>query len=285
MLMKMKKYCWLLAMLLICNLIMACSQAPQDSQTPPNNQTQTSNIASSNEPKKIMSQHDLNVAAGNKSQQADDTINQVYNQILREYSDDKTFTDKLVDAELAWIEFRDAELEALYPYRREKGQQMYGSYFPTAFSNERTALILARTRQLREWLEGFQPDPKSDSIDYSKFTGSQAEINQSADKEAKKADNILNDVYNQILTSYKNKVFIDKFETAELAWIAFKDAELEAIKAASNKQKRYGDLYLAAYNIEKARLTWARVAQLKQWFDGVPEGFMGAGSRKMRVKE
>lgn len=224
-------------------------------------------------------QSDMNQNAYSKFKQIDDTLNSVYKQVLAEYQEDKGFTEKLVDAEVAWIAFRDAELEALYPEHMDKPWK-YGSFLPTAFSTEKSKLTGARVQQLKEWLEGMPVDQITGNVDVSKLDGSQAEIKQKVDAELKQAEDALDDVCSQILMRYEeNGIFIDRFIDAELAWSAFRDAELEAINAAQNKEKRYGRFSPVAYELEKARLTWARVVQLKEWSEGLPEGFVGAGSR------
>jgi len=117
-------------------------------------------------------------------------------------------------------------------------------------------------------------------VDFSNFRdGNQGELDRAAEKEFKRADDTLNDIYNKVLLKHKNdQEFIDKFINAELAWIKFRDAELEAIYPSEDKQ-RYGSVYPMAYFIEKANLTWDRVKQLNVWLEGLPEGVVGAGSR------
>ena len=229
-------------------------------------------------PKYPSTQSELNHAAGDQYEQADDKLNDIYNQVLRAYKDEPEFIDKLIDAQLAWIAFRDAEMEALYPEGKTRPTK-YGSVFPMVYAGEKGRLVWARTRQLSEWLE-VPPAEKIAGelgIDYSMLS------QEVAAKEAKRADDTLNEVYKQILVIYgNNQLFIEKLVDSELAWIAFRDAELEAISAVKDKQVRYGTLSSMAYDIEKARLTWARVEQLKEWSEGIPEGNVGAGSRRTR---
>lgn len=225
-----------------------------------------------------VTQMELNNNTYLKFKQSDDALNDSYHQVLTEYHDDKGFCSKLVDAELAWITFRDAELEALYP---APDKQRYGSIYPLMFYGEKTKLTLARANQLKEWLLGMAAEQNSGGINYNYLTGSQQEINNVVANELKLADDTLNYEYRQILIMYKsNQLFIEKLTDAELAWIAFRDAEIEAINAVYNKQVRYGSLALLACDIEKTRLTWARVKQLKEWSEGMPEGGQW-GSRRV----
>ena len=152
-------------------------------------------------------------------------MNDVYHQVQIVYKDDQSFIDKLIDAELAWISFRDAQLEAIYPERNRPGR--YGSVFPMTYALEKTRLTWARVRQLREWLDGLPAEQNTggQGIDYSRLSGGQPEMEYAVADEANQAEDALNNAYRQILIIYKNKeVFIDKLTDAELAWIAFRDA-------------------------------------------------------------
>jgi uncharacterized protein YecT (DUF1311 family) len=102
---------------------------------------------------------------------------------------------------------------------------------------------------------------------------------EKAFKEFKQADENLNNVYEQILNKHKDdSVFIAKITNAQSAWLAFRNAEIEAIFPSQDK-KVYGSLYPLAYAQEKTRLTLERAKQLNQWLVGVPVGTIGAGSR------
>lgn len=113
----------------------------------------------------------------------------------------------------------------------------------------------------------------------SNFFPSQTDMNNQAYKEWKKADDELNKVYSQILKKYKDdKVFIAKFKKAELAWIKFKDAEIEAIYPDEDKSN-YGSVYPMCVNGIATEMTQQRTKELKLWLKGLPEGEVCAGSR------
>ena len=116
-------------------------------------------------------------------------------------------------------------------------------------------------------------------LTYTDDDRSQRSMNMAAGREVKRADDTLNEIYNKVLLKHKDdKNFIDKFTKAELAWIVFRDAQLESIYPAQDKQA-YGSVYPMTYALEKATLTWDRVKQLNQWLEGYPEGTVGRGSR------
>lgn len=133
-------------------------------------------------------------------------------------------------------------------------------------------------------------DAKSQSQDTSRFKviltypdddRSQMAMNMAAAKELKRADDTLNEIYNMVLAKYKDdQEFIDKLIAAELAWIAFRDAEMEAIFPKQDKQRHYGSAFPMSFCIVKAELTWDRVKQLNEWLVGFPEGDLAAGSRR-----
>lgn len=108
---------------------------------------------------------------------------------------------------------------------------------------------------------------------------SQMEMNAAACDAAKKADVELNAVYNTILKNAKDdKEFIAKLKVAQRAWIAFRDAELEARYPARDKAMAYGSIFNLCYCNALADLTQKRTAELAPWRDGVPEGDVCVGS-------
>lgn len=108
----------------------------------------------------------------------------------------------------------------------------------------------------------------------------QADMDKQAYNEWKKADDELNRVYNQVLKKYKNdKVFISKLQKAELAWIKYRDAEIEAIYPEDDKMLNYGTSYPVCVNLALMELTKQRTKELKLWLKGIQEGDVCAGSR------
>ncbi|HEV2859804.1 MAG TPA: lysozyme inhibitor LprI family protein [Pyrinomonadaceae bacterium] len=98
------------------------------------------------------SQGDMNSAACGKYRRADDELHRVYQQILREYAEDADFVSKLKDAQRAWLAYRDAHVESVFP--GEDKRAVYGSVFPMCHCGEMEGLTRERTRVLRRWLTG-----------------------------------------------------------------------------------------------------------------------------------
>jgi uncharacterized protein YecT (DUF1311 family) len=115
---------------------------------------------------------------------------------------------------------------------------------------------------------------------------SQTDINLSAANDFKKADAELNKVYNKIKVSYKTKtLFLKRLQEVQLKWMAFRDAELEALyptDGATDKEDAYGSAYSLCRSNWLTKLTIQRTKELKRWLDGIAEGDVCCGS--IRVK-
>lgn len=115
-------------------------------------------------------QAEIDRKACDEYRRADAELNRVYQQVLTEYKTDSLFVDKLRGAQRAWLRYRDAQLEALYPARDP--QRAYGSVYPMCRCQALTALTLERTEVLRRWIMGVEEgDVCSGSIRISGYTG------------------------------------------------------------------------------------------------------------------
>ena len=92
----------------------------------------------------------------------------------------------------------------------------------------------------------------------------QPELNACADAEAKRMDAELNKVYQQVLAGAKDDADATaKIKAAERAWVAYRDAYLEAMYPAKDKQAEYGSMYLMEVALLRAKLTRQQIAALK----------------------
>ncbi|MGO8793671.1 MAG: lysozyme inhibitor LprI family protein [Candidatus Sulfotelmatobacter sp.] len=105
--------------------------------------------------KKAVAQSELNSCAAQDSSAADAELNRVYKDLLLKNKGDDNATKKLKDAQRAWIAFRDAELEALYPAQDK--QREYGSIYPMCYAMVASAMTKERTAQLRRILQDKDP--------------------------------------------------------------------------------------------------------------------------------
>lgn len=69
----------------------------------------------------------LTRCANEEAKRADAELNSVYQKLLAALSDNRKATAKVTAAQRAWITYRNAYMDAMYP---EKDKQSYGSIFP-----------------------------------------------------------------------------------------------------------------------------------------------------------
>ena len=87
--------------------------------------------------------------------EADTELNRVYQHLLAKLKGDDKATKKLRAAQKAWLAFRDAHLQELYPAEDKQGE--YGSIFPMRYSQVETAMARERTAQVRRMLDDKDP--------------------------------------------------------------------------------------------------------------------------------
>ena len=92
---------------------------------------------------------EMNAIAEQLYADSDRELNLVYNQIRTRYSNDPLLLQKLRNAQLIWIQFRDATIEACFPAEDKIGS--YGSIWTSEMLGILTQLTRDRTRQLREF--------------------------------------------------------------------------------------------------------------------------------------
>ena len=95
----------------------------------------------------------MNSDAGKAYEKANAELNKVYQKILSDYKTDIVFVANLKAAQRLWIQFRDAEVKARYPARKE-GES--GSAEPMCVSQYLAELTEERTRKLNLWLTGIE---------------------------------------------------------------------------------------------------------------------------------
>jgi uncharacterized protein YecT (DUF1311 family) len=112
------------------------------------------------------------------------------------------------------------------------------------------------------------PGLAQDSPQYlacNKKAKTQGEINTCANEEAARVDVELNDVYRKLLSMPAGEPeAVAKIKAAERAWIAYRDAYMEAMYPAKDKQAEYGSIYPMEAALLRAELTHQQVAALKR---------------------
>jgi uncharacterized protein YecT (DUF1311 family) len=93
----------------------------------------------------------------------------------------------------------------------------------------------------------------------------QMEMNACASEEAARVDAELNEVYHKLLSQAgSQEEAVGKIKTAERAWIAYRDAYMDAMYPAKNKQAEYGSIYPMEADLLRAKLTQRQVTALKE---------------------
>lgn len=115
------------------------------------------------------------------------------------------------------------------------------------------------------------------------FSQTQDAMSKDACAQAKQADAALNKTYTQIQKEYAKELpFVRKLRIAQRAWVAYRDAQIEALYPNPDKRTSYGTVYPTCRCAALARLTALRTEELKKWIDGAQEGDTCSGSIKVK---
>lgn len=82
----------------------------------------------------------------------DAEMNRLYQQVLKEHSQDRLFSQKLRAAQRAWLAYRDAHLESLYPAADKR--LAYGSVYNNCQCLGMIDLTTRRSNDLLRWIQG-----------------------------------------------------------------------------------------------------------------------------------
>lgn len=83
---------------------------------------------------------------------ADAEMNQAYGLIMGNYRGDRAFISAMRKAQLAWIRYRDAHVESIFP----GDASQYGSINPMCRCTDLAEITRARTQILNRWVEGIE---------------------------------------------------------------------------------------------------------------------------------
>ncbi len=93
----------------------------------------------------------------------------------------------------------------------------------------------------------------------------QTEMNACAGNEAKRIDTELNEVYRRLLSQATSQDgAVAKIRVAEEAWVTYRDAYMDAMYPAKNKQAAYGSIFPMEADLLRAKLTQRQVTALKE---------------------
>lgn len=106
------------------------------------------------------------------------------------------------------------------------------------------------------------------SNEYSKCietANTQVQMNQCAGDELKRQDAAMNQDYQALLQAHdSDSLATQKLRAAQQAWLAFRDAHMEELFPAADKQAQYGSMYPVLFALEEASVTRQRASMLKQ---------------------
>jgi uncharacterized protein YecT (DUF1311 family) len=105
---------------------------------------------------KAVAQMSMNSCANAEYTRADSEMNGVYQRLLSMAEKVPGATAKIKAAERAWILYRDAYMEALYP--AEDKQLAYGSIYPMEYAEFQTALTREHTKALRDLIKQYDDE-------------------------------------------------------------------------------------------------------------------------------
>lgn len=103
-----------------------------------------------------LTQFEMNQCAAQEYQRADAELNRIYQQLLSINKEDRQFIANLRVAQKAWVNFRDAQMEAVYPAPDTLAK--YGSVFPMCYRLAQKELTIERTKQLKRMLKREEGD-------------------------------------------------------------------------------------------------------------------------------
>jgi uncharacterized protein YecT (DUF1311 family) len=187
----------------------------------------------------------------NVAQQTDKDLNAIYKQIKQQFKSNPQFIQKLQVAETAWIAYRDAYINSIFPSPNHFDD--YGSNYTMCYLGRSAEVTSTRTDQLKELLAS----SKTPSVT----------VNDNLQIDLK-----LNDTYNRVVKIYDNR-FTDALRQAQLKWIKFRDADADAFASQGAPNASAGLRLQRLVELKKER-----VKELKQWIDGTEEGDVCAGS-------
>lgn len=96
-------------------------------------------------------QNEMNATALKELKSAEAALEQINSEILFLYKEDQSFINAYQTAEKAWVSYRDAYLEMIFP---GENKTIYGSVYPMVWAANKTGLIKDHCKTLSEWLSG-----------------------------------------------------------------------------------------------------------------------------------
>jgi len=103
---------------------------------------------------KAKTQMEINACAGDEATRTDAELNAVYRKLLAAAGSDTEAVEKIKAAEKAWLTYRDAYVEAMYPAKDKQAE--YGSNYPMEVALLTAKLNGRQTLALKELLRHYE---------------------------------------------------------------------------------------------------------------------------------
>jgi len=98
----------------------------------------------------------------------------------------------------------------------------------------------------------------------SKKANTQDEMHVCASEEALRADREMNITYRQVLATVSNEQAAAEIRASQEAWMAYRDAYMQAMFPADDKIAEYGTLFFLEVNLVRADLTRQHTRELTE---------------------
>lgn len=78
----------------------------------------------------------------------------IHKQIQKEYADDPLFLQKLQDAQVYWIQYKNRHIRSLYPKDSKFYKKNYDKQYNYCKCAEAARLTVLRVKEMKLWLDG-----------------------------------------------------------------------------------------------------------------------------------
>lgn len=103
---------------------------------------------------------EMNVCANEEAGRADTQLNDIYRKLLLHAASQPREVEKIKAAERAWVVYRDAYIDAMYPAQDKKAE--YGSIYPMEVNLLRAKLTRQQVTALQELLQQYSAEKSVD---------------------------------------------------------------------------------------------------------------------------
>lgn len=130
------------------------------------------------------------------------------------------------------------------------------------------------------WAQTGSQQPSSSKAGGCETAKTQLEMNQCSAAEEKNAEAELNRLYKQLIARASNQAYRKKIEASQQAWLAYRDAELEAKYPAQDKRSEYGSVYPMCSANDRTDLIRERIEEIRSLLNNSDDVCAGEWARQ-----